>query len=207
MSTYARWRETWRALGARADRKLYRNLVARYREPHRRYHTLEHLACCFERFDEARALAVRPGEVALALWFHDAEYEPRRTDNEARSATWARGAIAAAGLSAAVGARVGASILATRHRHLPRDPDARLVVDIDLAILGAEPERFDAYERRIREEYAGMPEAEFRAGRGALLERLQARTTLYGTPHFQSCCERRARLNIARSLERMKHAP
>lgn len=206
MPTYARWRETWRGLGARTDPKLYRDLVARYREPHRRYHTLEHLAYCFDRFDEARALAARPGEVALALWFHDAEYDPRRADNEARSAAWARTVAGAAGLPTDVGARVGASILATRHRDLPVDPDARLVVDIDLAILGAEPERFDAYERRIREEYAWMPEVEFRAGRGALLQRLLARTGIYSTPHFLECFERRARLNIARSLERMQRA-
>jgi len=72
------------------DEALYQDLVARYREPHRRYHTLQHLEECFARFDELRALAEHPRDVELAIWFHDAIYDTRRSDNEARSAAWGR---------------------------------------------------------------------------------------------------------------------
>ena len=69
-----------------ADRSLYDALVARYSEPHRRYHTLQHLAECFAAFDEIAHLAEHPADVELALWFHDAIYDTRRSDNEQRSA-------------------------------------------------------------------------------------------------------------------------
>ena len=65
------------------DEALYQDLVARYREPHRRYHTLQHLEECFARFDELRALAEHPRDVELAIWFHDAIYDTRRSDNDA----------------------------------------------------------------------------------------------------------------------------
>lgn len=203
MPTYARWRDTWRELGATADEDLYRAVVARYREPQRRYHTLAHLGYCFERFDEARSVARRPAEIELALWFHDAVYDPRRADNEARSADWARLVVHAAGLPEAVADRVQALIMATRHETAPRDADAQLLVDVDLAILGAAPVRFDEYERRIRAEYAWLSDADFRAGRGTLLRRLLARPRIYGTGYFFERCEARARSNLARSLSRL----
>lgn len=206
MAACARWRETWAQLGAAADEGLYREVTARYREPHRKYHTLEHLAHCFERFDEARAFAVRPAEVELALWFHDAVYDPARDDNEARSADWARAAARAKGVPPPAADRVHALILATRHDALPEDPDARLVADVDLAILGAEPARFDEYERRIREEHAATPDPRFRRERSALLRRFLARPRIYSTAYFRDRYERRARANITRSLNRLERA-
>ena len=67
-----------------ADRSLCDALLARYSEPHRRYHTLQHLAECFAAFDEIADLAQHPADVELALWFHDAIYDTRRSDNEQR---------------------------------------------------------------------------------------------------------------------------
>ena len=93
------------------DEALYQDLVARYREPHRRYHTLQHLEECFARFDELRALAEHPRDVELAIWFHDAIYDTRRSDNEARSAAWGR---------SVAGERVHDLVMATRHEAAPR---------------------------------------------------------------------------------------
>ena len=64
----------------------FQELIARYCEPHRKYHTVRHLDECFAKLVEIRALAQRPAEVELALWFHDAVYEQRSHDNEAKSA-------------------------------------------------------------------------------------------------------------------------
>src|SRR5690606_13982957 len=118
------------------------------------YHTLQHLGECLALHAAHAAHAARPAEVALALWFHDAVYDLQASDNEARSAEWAQETMRAAGASAQAVARVHALVMATCHSALPEGPDAELLVDIDLAILGATPARFAEYERQIRVEYA-----------------------------------------------------
>ncbi len=199
-----RWAATWSSLGLRPDPGLRDALLARLDEPGRYYHTSRHLAECLAEFDRAAPLARRPAEVALAIWFHDAIYDPRRTDNEELSAAWARQALTAAGAAPEVVDRVGRLILATRHTVVPADQDARLLADIDLAILGATPERYAEYERQIRQEYAWMPEPAFRAGRSAVLRAFLARESIYCTPHFRDRLEARARHNLLGSLARLE---
>jgi predicted metal-dependent HD superfamily phosphohydrolase len=82
MTEQERWSETWSHLGATAPEGLLTDLVARYSEPHRFYHTLQHLRECFSMLEPASHLASRIGEVQLALWFHDAVYDTRAQDNE-----------------------------------------------------------------------------------------------------------------------------
>jgi predicted metal-dependent HD superfamily phosphohydrolase len=146
------------------------------------------------------ALAERPAEVEAALWFHDAVYEIGRPDNEERSAAWARTALLAAGVPEASAERVQRRVLATRHTQPPSGPDENLLVDIDLAILGACEARFAEYERQIRAEYAAVPEAQFRERRLAILGSFLFRFRIYGTGHFQSLLEERARANLMRAV-------
>jgi predicted metal-dependent HD superfamily phosphohydrolase len=82
MATHEQWLTTWRGLGAAAPSGLYEELLARYTEPHRHYHTVRHLEECFAELAAVRADAARPAEVELALWFHDAIYDTARHDNE-----------------------------------------------------------------------------------------------------------------------------
>lgn len=200
------WRRLWTALGAQSvNGGLFNQLVRAHGEPHRHYHTLQHLRECLAYAEAAASLARRPEEVALALWFHDAVYDPRRDDNEARSADWARASVLAAGCETAVADRVQALVLATAtHEAAGDDPDTHLLLDIDLAILGAAPERFDQYEQQVRAEYAHVPDPDFRAGRARLLAGLQARPRLYATPAFHDALEARARSNLARSLAALR---
>lgn len=195
-----RWERTWRDLGVPADAAERDSLMARYAEPQRRYHTLRHLDECFARLERVRALAERPGELDLALWYHDAVYDPHASDNEAPSAELADHAMQRAGLAADVRERVRALIMATRHDALPAPGDAALLVDTDLGILAAEPARFDEYEREIRAEYAWVPGPIFRSKRRDVLGGFLARERIYMSGAFDAD-ERRARANIARSLE------
>jgi predicted metal-dependent HD superfamily phosphohydrolase len=176
------------------DRSLYDALVARYREPHRRYHTLEHLEECFTAFDEIAGLAEHPADVELALWFHDAIYDTRRKDNEARSAEWAQ--------SATGNSRVRALIMATRHEAVPNTADEKVLVDVDLWILGAPEKRFDEYELQVREEYGWVPGPIYRRKRREILRGFVARPAIYGTEPFLRRYEAQARANLARSLAR-----
>lgn len=180
-----------------APTTLLPEIVARWDESHRRYHSLQHLRECLALFEENRALAGHPGEVVIALWFHDAVHEMREHDNEERSAKWAAQALTDAGASEDVVLRVQALIMATRHDGAAATADARLVVDIDLAILGAAPARFDEYERQIRDEYAHVPEPVFRAKRAEILRRFQAREPLFATPAFAARFEVAAKTNLA----------
>jgi len=204
----ASWRRMWPGVGAAGDgRDVFAEIVKRYEEPHRRYHDLQHLRECLDTFSAVAHLAERPAEVEAALWFHDAVYEIGRGDNEERSAQWARAAIAAAGAPQDTATRVATLVLATRHAAVPASPDERLVVDIDLAILGASDERFAEYERQIRGEYAAVPDAVFRHRRRAILQAFLDRPHVYGTARFRDALEARARANLARAIAAVSRSP
>jgi predicted metal-dependent HD superfamily phosphohydrolase len=203
MDVRARWSRAWHALALGPPGGALDALLARYAEPHRAYHTLHHLEECFAQLDPVRAQCERPAEVELALWYHDAIYEPKEPGNEERSAEWAARVLGAAGASPAAAGRVRELVLATKHDAVPETPDARILVDVDLAILGAPPERFDEYEAQVRREYDWVPEPAFRAARARILRELLARPALYSTAAFRERLEARARGNLARSMARL----
>ena len=204
MSTFDQWRDMWTALGvAAAYDALFRDLTARYSEPHRKYHTMQHLHECFGKLQELRALARKPEEIELALWFHDAIYDTKRKDNEEKSAQWARSAVLDAGVAAPAGDRVYELVIATRHNAVPAGIDAQILVDVDLSILGARPDRFDEYEQQVREEYSWVPGPLFRRERRKMLEELLKRPSLFQTAPFLAAYEARARDNLKRSLEKL----
>jgi predicted metal-dependent HD superfamily phosphohydrolase len=196
------WSDAWRALGASTDDAVLAELLARYGEAHRAYHTLQHLGECLAQLARERGAAERPAEVALALWFHDAIYDVQRHDNEARSADWARQAALRAGLAQDVAERLHALVMATRHDAQPVGADARLLVDIDLAILGATPARFAEYERQIRIEYAHVPPGIFEPRRRQILSGFLARDPLYLTAPMRTRLEAAARSNLGRAIAR-----
>ena len=165
-------------------------LKARYAEPHRRYHTLEHIEHCLSEFDPRQA--ADPKAVELAIWFHDAVYDPRRSDNEERSAAWL--------LELMPEQTKAAAMVRVTKDHRPSTPDEALLVDVDLAILGQPAERFDRYERQIREEYSWVPSLIFHMKRRSILKGFLDRPFIYQTEPFRAKYEAQARRNLARSL-------
>jgi predicted metal-dependent HD superfamily phosphohydrolase len=199
------WDATWEVLQLPAPADLLDALVKCYSEPHRAYHTLSHIEDCITKARSIRDQVSDAGAVELALWYHDAVYDPRAADNEARSAE-----VAARHLVMLPGAqveRVMQMIAATRHPSQPDDADARFVVDIDLSILGAMPDAFDAYEQAIRAEYAWVPAVVYERERGKLLQALLDQPRLYLTDHFAARLEAPARSNLARSIARLRQHP
>ena len=199
-----RWRALWPGDAAQGD-AVYRDLVARYGEPQRAYHTLAHVATCLRWLDEVQPLLARPTEAEWALWFHDAVYDSRRADNEAQSAQLAAGALRAAGVSEDAVGRVAELIRLTAHATAGLSSDAALVCDIDLTILGAEPAAFAAYDAAIRREYAWVPEDIFRRERARVLAGFLARPRIYHTPYFVDALEQRARANLEAALRRYRN--
>ena len=200
-----RWQDVWLRLGASsASEELYHRVVACYSEPHRKYHTIQHLNECLTHLESVGVLADHADEVELALWFHDAIYDTSRKDNENRSAEWARDSVLAAGVSREKADRIYALIMATMHDAVPAGRDAEVLVDIDLGILGADAARFDSYELQVREEYSWVPEPLYRTARRKVLEEFVNRKWIYSTEPFRDKYEARARNNLARSLVRLR---
>ncbi|HEX5632777.1 MAG TPA: hypothetical protein VFX50_06090 [Gemmatimonadales bacterium] len=201
----ARWLALWRRLGAGTDGEAeLAEIERRYAEPGRHYHTLEHLDACLARLDELRACGERPDEAEMALWLHDLVWSARGTDDEGESARWAEQRLRAAGVAPDVSARVGALIRATRHDVPPHSPDAAVVLDADLAILGADPDDFDRYEAQVRAEYAHVPDEAFRAGRARILRRFLERPSVYATAPMRAAREWAAHVNLGRALVRLE---
>lgn len=201
---WKRWQFGWDLLERPApDESVLASVLAGYGGSDRFYHTLQHLAECLDLFEEGVGLAEWPGEVAIALWFHDVVYDTRRSDNESRSADRAEEVLANAAATAEQMGRVRQLILATRHAELPPPGDAALIVDIDLAILGAPLERFEEYEFQIHREYDWVPELVFRPTRARILQGFLAREQIYSTAPFAARFEAAARANLLRALARL----
>ncbi|MCB9740113.1 MAG: N-methyl-D-aspartate receptor NMDAR2C subunit [Deltaproteobacteria bacterium] len=194
------WEQAFAALGLTKPPGELGRVLAAYAEPQRAYHTGVHLEECLALFDEVRALAQRPAEVALALFYHDVVYAPRRQDNEARSAAQAATALRGAGADPATIARVEAWIMATRDHGETDDADAALVVDIDLAILAAPPARFAAYQEQIRQEYRWVPAWIYRRKRAEVLRHFLAKQPIYRTAALAARFEEPARANLRAAL-------
>jgi predicted metal-dependent HD superfamily phosphohydrolase len=192
------------AAAVTSARETFLHLLAAYSEPHRRYHTLEHIKACLLT---ANALpqfhAERDRDAALALWWHDCVYDPMAHDNEARSAQ-RFAELGGHGLEPATVERVQACILATSHKETPSGPLERYVCDVDLSVLGATPAEYDAYVRNVRAEYPHVSHEAWRVGRSAVLHGLLARKTIYQLEDFREVYEARARLNMLGELAELE---
>lgn len=178
------------------------DLLARWQEPQRRYHTLTHLTAVLDHVDVLEKYADDPDVVRLAAWFHDAVYLPERSENEERSARIAERALAEAGLPEARTAEVARLVrLTVTHDPADGDRDGQVLCDADLAILAAAPKTYAVYTAAVREEYGFVPSDAFREGRAAVLRQLLDLPRLFRTPYGQEEWEATARYNLAAELE------
>lgn len=185
---------------------LFDRLCAAHEEPHRHYHTLEHVAEVLRVVGRLSPICASPPTVTLAVWFHDAVYFPRRGDNEGRSAELAAGELAALGLDGGTIETVQRLIRATAHlgaEHPAADADTQVLLDADLAILGAARVRYDRYAADIRKEYSYASDADYVRGRVAVLDHFLASPRIYRTPLMFAEGERPARENLAAERERL----
>ncbi|PWI16358.1 hypothetical protein DI272_20930 [Streptomyces sp. Act143] len=178
------------------------NLLARWQEPQRRYHTLAHLTAVLDHVDVLEKYADDPDVVRLAAWFHDAVYLPERSENEERSARIAERALPEAGVPAARTAEVARLVrLTVTHDPADDDRDGQVLCDADLATLAAPPSGYAAYTVAVREEYHFVPDEAFREGRSAILRQLLDLPRLFRTPYGAEHWEATARYNLAAELE------
>ncbi|MEU7777021.1 metal-dependent phosphohydrolase [Micromonospora parva] len=208
-----RWRAAARDAGARPDPDTTRAgemVIARWREPHRHYHTLAHLTAVLDVVDQHADLADRVDVVRLAAWFHDVVYDPRAAGdaNERDSAALAGSVLTGLGVPTSTVAEVHRLVVLTAgHSVTPDDRDGALLCDADLAVLAAPPARYERYAAAIRREYAHVPEPAFRAGRAAVLTGLLALPALFRLPPLATRWEEPARANVRRELAALSGEP
>jgi predicted metal-dependent HD superfamily phosphohydrolase len=206
-------RSVWHGLSEPGHRheQLLDELLARHREPHRRYHTVTHIMWVVrharELLDPAREPNIDSGidrdAVLLAALFHDAVYDPTRTDNESVSAALGAAAAITLGWSADRAAAVHRLVLATAG-HSPAAADEAVLVDADLAILGAEPNDYAAYVRGVRAEYRHVSDEQWRTGRAVVLQRFLDADPLFHTDVMRRSREVRAKSNLAAELATLR---
>lgn len=204
MSTNCRdhWASLMERLGNPTNAEaVYTKLIELYSEPHRAYHNLSHINMLL---DEHREIECQHLELELAIWFHDAIYNPRAKDNEDRSATLAFNSIIDFGLSIGMANQVEKLIMATKHVELPKDDAARLLVDLDLMSLGGSEAEFDVNSAAIRKEYEHVPLADYCKERCRILQSFLDRPTIYSTRLFQEKYEESARANLRREIARLQ---
>jgi predicted metal-dependent HD superfamily phosphohydrolase len=187
------------ASGGVGAEDVFARLHSAWSSSGRRYHDLEHLSDCLREVERVNDSPVRD-RVELALWYHDAVYEPGARDCEERSAAMLLTDAAALGLGESVASVAAALVRATAHGagEVAGD-EAALVADIDLAILGRDPLRFMEFEYGVEEEFGRIPTIVFRRGRGRFLAALLERP-IYRTPAFHERFEVAARANIGALL-------
>jgi len=181
-----------------------RDLLSRWAEPQRRYHTTDHLIAVLDRVDELleHTEAPDPDAIRLAAWFHDAVYLPDRSNNEDRSARLAERALAEAGVPEARVTETARLVrLTTDHDPAEGDTNGEVLCDADLAVLAGPPEAYSAYAAAVREEYAFVPDNTFREGRANVLRHLLGLPHLFRTPVGHDRWEQPARHNMTTELE------
>lgn len=191
----------WRVLVGPEHDAAGRELLSRWSEPHRRYHTADHLRRILAAVDELRGHAGDVAAVRLAAWFHDAVYTGRSGPDERASALLAASMLP--GLNVP-GSRVAEVVrlveLTVSHDPRAGDANGAVLCDADLAILGSQPAAYAAYVAAVRAEHPSVRDEDFRRGRAVVIRGLLALDPLYRTPTGGARWEAAARRNLTAEL-------
>jgi predicted metal-dependent HD superfamily phosphohydrolase len=197
-----RFQELWKNCKAKSNAdEVYEDLEKRYSEPHRFYHNLKHIGHCLNHLDMLPVNAPDSIIVEFALWFHDAIYNPSASDNEEKSAKLARRICQGAGLTEMFCRKAQDLILITKHTSEPENDLQKIMIDLDLCILGSDPEMYDNFESDIRKEYSHVKEKDFLIGRSKILEGFLNRQRVFYTDIYYRKYEKTARFNLARTIQ------
>ncbi len=178
--------------------ELRDELIAAWDRPG--YHDQLHLTEVLDRLDQLAAAGAQIDAtvVGLAAWFHDAVYDGG-PDDEEQSAQWAERVLPS--LHAEEVARLVR--MTAHHRPAQDDPGGCALSDADLAILAAPRERYATYAAGVRADFAHVDDADFRAGRAAVLRDLASKPHLFHTPQARELWESPARANLDREISEL----
>lgn len=195
-----RWIALMDNFGIDENIDTYNMLLNSYNEKHRYYHSLTHIEATLRHLDNVVFLATHPAEIEIALWFHDAIYSPYSKSNELDSANLASEFLVQNDVPEAVVKRVYHLILATRHNVNLNSSDEKLVVDIDLTILGCSQEGYNQFESNVRKEYKWIPSFIYKRKRKEILQSFLDRNRIYNLDYFHDNFDQQAQSNIQRAI-------
>jgi len=188
----------------RASAETFNFLLGSYSEEHRFYHNLSHVHALLSLAGDLKKSFSDFDSVKLAIWFHDAVYEPSQSDNEIKSAELAVVNLSRLGLPKNKLQKIEKMILATeRHDAARLDDDGKLFLDLDLSILGAGKKTYQNYSRAIRQEYFFVPEVLYRQSRKRILENFLRREFIYYTSEMRWRFEAAARQNVENEIKEL----
>lgn len=196
----------WMSLWWESDKDLaldaFGRLVARYSEPGRAYHNIEHIEKVLDEFEEVSRHATNALAIRLALWYHDVIYDPRAKDNELQSAEFAKKELSKFGIGIYLQSEIAQLIMATRHNVPLETPDEILITDIDLSILGKSARAYNEYAKAIRTEYGWVTIDAYRDGRTKVLQGFIDRG-VYTSPYFRDKYGAQATANLTREIREL----
>lgn len=190
------------------SKEILRKLILAYSEPHRGYHTLEHIVSMLDEFEDVSIFATDSNAVQFAIWYHDVIYDVKhdllRESNEERSALLALEDLRKLGIPTKRVESACQMIRATSHQGGVKvlSQDEQFLLDLDLAILGKDRDTFRRYNSGIRYEYSSVPDDIYEPERTKILSMFFEREPLYLTPFFREKYEDSAKQNLARTLNR-----
>ena len=204
-ATKQRWMELVEFLGAPRTlaQQWFDRLKQCYQEPHRRYHTFQHLEECLEELDEIEGDEERLALMEVALWFHDAVRPPGNTAHVALSAAMAKEFLLECQASETVIEFVNDMIMATQDHLAHDDPDAAIMIALDLNIFARSPQRYAAYEKLLREEAAGQEDRSYDQQRLAYLQGFLDRPVIYESETMRDIYEEQARFNLSQRVQQL----
>lgn len=171
-----------------------------HNDPARHYHTLHHLRDLISKLEKVKSEIDDWDAIIFATFYHDFIYSVTQNDNEMLSTEAARAHLTQLGFPTGRITRVEKHILATRQYAVSVDSDTNFFNDADLAILGADENKYLEYTRQVREEYAVYPDAVFNAGRKKILQDILSMEKIFKTAYFYAHFEKAARQNLNKEM-------
>lgn len=203
-SMHEEWLDLFSSLNIKHDKaeKYFTELVTAYNEPERFYHNLEHISRMLKRIELFSERIEDVAILKLAIWYHDVVYDTSVKDNEEQSAILAESVLSDLGIDHKKIEKIKDFIITTKEHEISLDDsfDFKLLMDIDLEILGSSWENFEKYRKDIRKEYSWVPDDEYIDGTRNFFEDMLAKDKIYHTKEMYNELEEQARQNIKRAL-------
>lgn len=191
-----KWLDLMGRLGFDSNIETYTNLKTHYSQKHRHYHNASHIDATLKSLGQVKKLANDYNALEIALWFHDAIYRIFSSSNELDSANWAADFLKLNNTNEDFIENVHGLIMATLHNSTVHDNDERLIVDIDLSILGCNSELYEKFESWVRKEYKLIPSFIYKKKRKEILAEFLSRDRIFSHEYFFEKFEAPARENL-----------
>lgn len=198
-----RWNLLMEEFGFGENLSTFNKLIDYYGEKKRAYHNKTHIVDCLEKFDLVKTKLEHSKETELAIWFHDLIYNPYKKDNELKSAEECTQFLSTQNFNEESTKLIYDLIMATKHTSTPASNDEAYLMDIDITILGSNPNEYEKYCDYIRKEYALVPWMLYKRKRKEIMKNFLDRKFIYQTEFFRDKFESIARSNIRNEIRKL----